>query len=71
MDRHLLDHHLATAERQIAISQRHVAIQQELIEMLRLGGSDVAEATSLLEEFEDLLASQVARRDHLLKELRS
>jgi hypothetical protein len=71
MDRRLVDHQLATAERQIAISQRHVAIQQESIEVLRRGGSDAAEATSLLEEFENLLASPVARRDHLLNELRS
>jgi hypothetical protein len=65
----LLERHLAMAERQVAAGQRHVDIQQQLVEMLKRAGSDIEEATKLLRQFEVTQISHIAHRDRLRKEL--
>jgi hypothetical protein len=69
MDRAMLFDHLALAERHISQGERHVRRQRELVAQLSRDGHDIAQARSLLTQFEEMLALHKADRDRLLREL--
>jgi hypothetical protein len=69
MNRAMLEDHLAATERQLAEAERHVAYQRELVAQMERDGYDTAQATRLLEQFEEVLAMHIADRDRVRKEL--
>jgi hypothetical protein len=70
MDEQTIADHLALAERHVTEGRAHVAKQRGLIEKLRGGGHDTAQAEALLVEFESALHLQIEQRDRLIEELR-
>ena len=57
---------LERAERHVALGQRHVTRQRELITELKAGGHDTKLSEQLLQVFEELQALHIADRDRLL-----
>ena len=70
MDRTLLEEHLDLARRHIALGQKHLMRQKEIIDELERDGHDVNEAKYLLDLFKDVQALHIAHRDRLLEEIR-
>jgi hypothetical protein len=68
MDQMKLDH-LAQARRHVAIGERHIARQRELVIELERDGHDASSAKQLLVQFEELQALHIADRDRLEQEL--
>ena len=60
---------LAVADAHVAQGERHVVRQREIIDELKLGGHSTRLAESLLDSFEQTLASHVAHRDRILADL--
>jgi hypothetical protein len=69
MDRAIVEEHLAQARRHIALGQKHIKRQTELIGELERDGHDAAESKRLLDLFKDVQAMHVAYRDRLLEEI--
>jgi hypothetical protein len=69
MDRATIELHLASAEEHVALGVDNVERQREIILKLQLDGHDTVEAQRLLVYFEEQLATHVADRDRLRKEL--
>jgi hypothetical protein len=69
MNREKLRERLDQAERNIADARRHVGRLRELVAELQRSGSDLRLATNLLHQFEHRLATYIAERDRLRKEL--
>jgi hypothetical protein len=70
MDRVVLVHILAAAERHLAEAECQLDNQRERVAQLERDGLDTAEPMRLLIELEELQAIHVADRDRLRKELR-
>jgi len=69
MDRSAIQERLAKTEEQIALGQRQVAQQQELILKLEADGQSAAHAKYLLAGLQLLQAARRDSRDKLLKRL--
>ena len=65
----MLEDQLAAAERHLAEAEGHVAYQRELVAQLERERHDVAQATRLLAQFEEVLAMRIADRDRVRKAL--
>lgn len=65
----MLRQHLAQAEQHVALGERHVRHQREIVAKLEQDGHDAEEALKLLAQFEELQALHIADRDRLRKEL--
>ena len=63
------EQHLIQSKQHIALGQRQIDSQRELIARLEIGGHDSFEARRLLAQFEEMQALHVASRDRLLIEL--
>jgi hypothetical protein len=61
--------HLAIAEKNVALGERHIEHQEPLVSDLDRHGHDTSEALALLDMFRRPQAEHVAHRDFLLKEL--
>lgn len=61
--------HLYQAERHVALGERHVARQLEIIAELESNGHDAIDAHSFLRQLKDLLGLHVAYRDRLRQEI--
>ncbi|WP_407180464.1 hypothetical protein [Bradyrhizobium sp. STM 3562] len=61
--------HLAEAERHIALGEKHIARQLEIIGNLKRAGHPTALAIDLLATYRLLLATHIAHRDLILHEL--
>ncbi|MGV7216976.1 hypothetical protein [Bradyrhizobium sp. UFLA05-112] len=61
--------HLADAERHIALGERHIARQIEIIDVLGRGGHPTELATQVLDTYRELLITHLAHRDYIRKEL--
>jgi len=70
MDRVVLEHILAAAERHLAEAECQLANQRERVAQLERDGLNTAEPMRLLIELEELQAIHVADRDRLRKKLR-
>jgi hypothetical protein len=62
---------LAMTDAHIALGERHVARQKEIIAELRLAGHSTALAETLLISFEQSLVSHIEHHDRILAELGS
>jgi hypothetical protein len=69
MNRATLRERLDQTEHNIGDARRHVARLRDLVAELQRGGSDLRLATNLLQQFEHRLATYIAVRDGLRKEL--
>jgi hypothetical protein len=69
MDREMLKRHLAQAEEHIAMGDKNIARQREVIVQLERDGHDTASARNFLREFEQLQPMHIAERERLLREL--
>jgi hypothetical protein len=69
MDRHLLEEHLAMAERHAAEGEVHLLRQRQLVSELRRDGHDTTQSEMLLASFEALQAMHLEHRDRLRLEL--
>ena len=65
MDQALIVKHLAQAVEHIALGERLIARQKEIVATLQAGGHDTATAQWLLVQFEDLQTEHVSHRDWL------
>jgi arginine repressor len=65
----MLEDHLTAVELLIAETKRHVNHQRELVAELESDGHDTSQATRLLAQLEEVLATQIAERDRVRKEL--
>jgi hypothetical protein len=61
--------HLAQAEAHIALGDRNIVHQRELVAELERDGHDTAEAKRLLASFEELQAMHIAERARIQCEL--
>jgi two-component sensor histidine kinase len=64
-DRTSLQEHLSTARRHVAIGERNIAHQREIVTGLERDGHNSLEAERLLAYFEELQNMHIARRDRL------
>jgi len=71
MNREMMLAHLAMAEKNVALSNRHIERQEELFAELDRDGHDTSMALDLLATFRRSQAQHIAHRDFLLKELQS
>ena len=69
MNRTMLTEHLAQAEEHVALGNRHIVRQRELIAELARDGHDTAEAKTLLASFEEMQTLHLQHRDRLRHEL--
>lgn len=69
MDLRLIRNHLAEAERHVALSDRHIARQIEIIVELDRGGHSTVLALDLLHTFQVMRAAHVAHRELIRREL--
>ena len=69
MSRESLIRHLAQAEARIAVGQKHIARQYEIIAELEQVGQDAVTAKALLVVFEATHALHIADRDQIAAEL--
>ena len=69
MDPQLIRAHLAEAERHIALSNRHVARQIEIINELKRDGHSTDLALDVLATYRAVHASHLSHRDFIRKEL--
>ncbi|ACK49580.1 hypothetical protein Msil_0608 [Methylocella silvestris BL2] len=60
---------LSAAIDAIARSEELVANQRQIVDLFERQRQDAIQAKEMLEQFEEILASQMANRDRLLKEL--
>jgi hypothetical protein len=63
--------HLVQADRHVALSDRHILRQIEIIDELGRCGYPTEQAIALLDTYRVLRATHVAHRDTIRKELRS
>jgi phage shock protein A len=68
-ERVVLQERLEEAERHVSQSEREVARLREMIAELRRDGHESGSVLSMLRQFERSLASQIANRDRIRKEL--
>ena len=69
MDREMTLAHLAKAEKNVVLGERHVEHQEQIVADLDRDGHDTSQALALLAVFRRLQAEHVAHRDLLLREL--
>jgi hypothetical protein len=69
MDLRIALAHLAEAEQHIALGERHIARQIEIIDMLGRGGHPTELATQVLKTYRELQITHLAHRDHIRNEL--
>jgi hypothetical protein len=69
MDTRLLQEHLAEAERHIALGDKHIARQIEIIDALESAGHPIELAWSILDKFRLARAAHIAHRDTIRWEL--
>lgn len=69
--RHLMERHLATAERHVAEGELVLEHQRAMIEHRLARGLDVEFATELLDEMEYTQSLHVGERDRLRRELQA
>ena len=69
MDREMLQRHLEQTEVHLAASDKLIADQRALLARLEQRGFDIASATGVLGNLEELRKLHVADRDRLLGEL--
>lgn len=69
--REMVERHLVQADRHVAVGERNVARQREIVESLMRGSHPKAliAAWALLATFEDLLVLQIAHRGYFRVEL--
>lgn len=65
MDHGVLTDHLRQAEEHVALGERHIARQREIVAELEADGHDVTEPRRLLALFEEVQALHVQGRDRL------
>ena len=65
----MVKEHLQQAEHHVAVGERNIARQREIIQELKKDGHDTSEAQKLLEQFKSLQALHVQDRDRLFREL--
>ena len=71
MDRAMILDHLAQSREQVALGEKHIARQHEIISELDRDGHGTTEARALLVQFEEMQVEHVKHRDRLEKELRA
>ncbi len=69
MDFRLIRAHLAQAERHVALSDKHIARQIEIIDKLEHAGQSTELALDILATYRLLRASHVEHRDMIRREL--
>lgn len=69
MERTRREQHLAEAEARVALGERHLAQQRELIAKLEVLNFDLTDARNLLRLFEEIQILHVAHRDRLRRQL--
>jgi hypothetical protein len=62
---------LVLAREHVALGEKHITPQREIISGLGLAGHDTVEAELLLKQFEELQVQHTSHRDRLEKELAS
>jgi hypothetical protein len=70
MDLPMVRQHLAEAEEHVALGERHIARQAQIIEQLACAGHNTELAVDLLDNYRQLQVCHVAHRDRLLKSKR-
>ena len=56
---------LAKANQQVALAERHISAQQEVIDLMRAAGISTEGADQLLIQFEATLRRRIAERDRI------
>jgi hypothetical protein len=69
MSRETLARHLAQAEARVALGQKHIGRQKEIIAELDQSGHDAGTARALLVDFEVTQALHIADRDQIAGEI--
>lgn len=69
MDRHTLLQHLAEAERHLALSDRHINRQIDIIDLLKQARCSTDLALDVLATYRSLRATHVAHYDMIRREL--
>jgi len=69
MDRSMILDHLAQARCHVAMGEKHIASQREVIAALERNGYDTSGAEELLATFEELQRMHVADQDRLQNKL--
>lgn len=65
----MLRTHLAQVEERVALGDRHLSRQREIVAELARDGHDTAAAVTLLKQFEEIQGLRCAHRSRLIKEL--
>jgi hypothetical protein len=71
MDRRTIVEHLFQAEEHLALAERQVTRQHELIAQLERDGDDSAAGRALLAQFGEIVKVLLADRDRMAKELKA
>jgi hypothetical protein len=69
MDRGMLEQRLAEAERHVALGEKHLARQREILQDLRVKGRDILEAERLLTNMEASQRLHIEGRDRIAREI--
>jgi hypothetical protein len=70
MNRAFLEQLLVQAEQHVALGERHIARQREIVAELERDGHDTTQAKELLAVFLATQATHVVGRDRLMEELK-
>jgi hypothetical protein len=69
MGRAMILQHLARARERVAQGERHLKLQQQIVDLLQRDGRDALHARKLLQQYQELLARHIADRDRLERDL--
>jgi propanediol utilization protein len=65
MDRKIVEDHLKQAEEHVALGERHIKRQREIVAELHGHGHNTEESRRLLQQFEEIQTLHVEGRDRL------
>jgi hypothetical protein len=69
MGRAMILRHLTRARERVAQGERHLKLQQQIVDLLQRDGRDALHARKLLQQYQELLARHIADRDRLERDL--
>jgi hypothetical protein len=69
MDRAMILQHLARARERVAQGERHLKLQQQIVDVLQRDGCNALHAIKLLQQYQELQARHIAERDKLERDL--
>src|ERR1700720_3425651 len=69
MGRAMILRHLTRARERVAQGERHLKLQQQIVDVLQRDGRNAPHARKLLQKYQELQARHIADRDRLERDL--